>query len=167
MRMATFAVSTNGPIYYLGFSDHDGNLRMALTNNGNLNIGAGLYVNAVKVPTKDETMPTTSTLSYSGTTVTLTAGGRQEYAHSLIVTNAFTLNISGATDGDRGIIYCWPAVTTNCAVTLTSPARAPSGGISVTAAGSASAYTNYTALAWQVGKFQGTNIITVNGLNYQ
>lgn len=122
---------------------------------------------SVTMASKDDTMPETSTLSYSGTSVTLSAGGRKEYSHSLIVTNAFTLNISGATDGDRGIIYCWPAVTTNCAVTLTSPARAPSGGISVTASGSASAYTNYTALAWQVGKFQGTNIITVNGLNYQ
>lgn len=167
MRLANFATSTNGPVYYLGFSDNEGNLRLALTNNGNLNVATGLYVAGAVVPTKTETMPTTSTLSYSGTTVTLTAGGRREYSHTLIVTNAFTLNISGATDGDRGIILCWPAVTTNCAVTLTSPARAPSGGITVTAAGSASAYTNYTAIEWQVQSFQGTNVITANGLNYQ
>lgn len=167
MRLANFVTATNGPVYYLGFSDNDGNLRMALTNNGNLNVATGLYVAGAVVPTKSETMPTTSTLSYSGTTVTLSAGGRREYSHTLIVTNAFTLDISGATDGDRGIILCWPAVTTNCAVTLTSPARAPSGGISVTAAGSASAYTNYTAIAWQVQSFQGTNVITANGLNYQ
>jgi hypothetical protein len=111
-------------------------------------------------------VPATSTLSYSGTTVTLTAGAGREYSHTLVVTNDFTLSILNSTDGDHGTILCWPAVTTNCTVTLSGPMRAPAGGVTVVGAGSASAYTNYTAIRWHVQKFSGTNVITVTPYNY-
>lgn len=47
MRLATFGVSTNGPIYYLGISDNDGNLRLALTNNGNMYLGGNIELGHV------------------------------------------------------------------------------------------------------------------------
>ena len=129
--------------------------RMRLKSDGTLYIGSAA--------TPVATQPTTETLSYSGTTVTVTAGKGPNQSSVLTCTNNFTLSFSGVADNDGGTIWVHPAAT-NCTVTLSSPAYGPSGTTLTITGGTGS--TNHTVLAWKVTTVNSTNVINVNALNY-
>jgi hypothetical protein len=103
--------------------------------------------------------PTTETLTYSSTTVTVTAGKGPNHSSYLAVTNAFTLAWSGLTDNDGGVIVCYPAAT-NCTVTLPVGTLSTTGGTATIFGGTGS--TNYTLLAWSVKAVGGTNLVFLN-----
>ena len=107
--------------------------------------------------------PTTETLTYSTTTVTVTAGKGPNQSSALTCTNAFTLTFASVADNDGGTIWVHPAAT-NCTVTLSSPAYGPSGSTLTITGGTGS--TNHTVLAWKATTVAGTNVVNVNALNY-
>lgn len=108
-------------------------------------------------------VPSTETLAYSSTTVTVTAGKGPNQSSVLTCTNNFTLSFSSVADNDGGTIWVHPAAT-NCTVTLSSPAYGPSGTTLTITGGTGS--TNHTVLAWKATKVNSTNVINVNALNY-
>jgi fibronectin-binding autotransporter adhesin len=105
------------------------------------------------------TQPTTETLTYSSTTVTVTAGKGPNQSSLLTVTNAFTLAWSGLTDNDSGVIVCVPAAT-NCTVTLPTGTFSTTGATATIFGGTGN--TNYTLLAWKVTPVGGTNLVFLN-----
>ena len=109
------------------------------------------------------TQPTTETLTYSSTTVTLTAGKGPNQSSALTCTNAFTLTFASVADNDGGTIWVHPAAM-NCTVTLSSPAYGPSGTTLTITGGTGS--TNHTVIAWKATTVGGTNVVNVNALNY-
>lgn len=113
--------------------------------------------------TKVSTNPTTETLSYSGTTVTVTGGKGPNQSSVLTCTNDFTLTFASVADNGGGTIWVHPAAT-NCTVTLSSPAYGPSGTTLTINGGTGS--TNHTVIAWKVTAVNSTNVIDVNALNY-
>lgn len=108
-------------------------------------------------------VPSTETLAYSSTTVTVTAGKGPNQSSVLTCTNNFTLSFSSVADNDGGTIWVHPAAT-NCTVTLGSPAYGPSGTTLTITGGTGS--TNHTVLAWKATTVNSTNVINVNALNY-
>lgn len=109
------------------------------------------------------TIRPTETLSYSSTTVTVTAGHGPNQSSVLTCTNNFTLAFTSVADNDGGTIWVHPAAT-NCTVTLSSPAYGPSGPTLTITGGTGS--TNHTVLAWKATTVNSTNVINVNALNY-
>lgn len=103
------------------------------------------------------------TLTYSSTTVTVTAGKGPLQLSELTCTNSFTLAFGSLASGDGGTIVVWPAAT-NCTVTLSSYAYGPSGTTLTITGGTGN--TNYTELAWKNNVVGGTNRVSVNVLNY-
>lgn len=107
--------------------------------------------------------PTTETLAYSSTTVTVTGGKGQLQSSVLTCTNNFTLSFSSISDNDGGTIYVYPAAT-NCTVTLSSPAYSQSGTTLTINGGTGS--TNHTVIAWKNTLVNSTNVIDVTAANY-
>lgn len=85
MRLANFAVSTNGPIYYLGFSDNGGNLRLALTNNGDMTL-AGQFKASGGI----------TNTTVSGNTIAAGSGTLSLGSSSLTLSQTATLNGSAS-----------------------------------------------------------------------
>jgi hypothetical protein len=151
----------------------DGDVRLPfnLEVSGTINLGNAsdttLARSAAGVVTiegvKIATQPTTETLAYSTTTVTLTAGKGPNQSSALTCTNAFTLTFASVADNDGGTIWVHPAAT-NCTVTLTAPAYGPSGTTLTITGGTLG--TNHTVLAWKATTVGGTNVVNVNALNY-
>jgi hypothetical protein len=120
-----------------------------------------LAVEGVQVALK----PTTETLTYSTTNVTITAGKGPMQRSLLTVTNNFQLLWSGLTDNDGGVVHLIPA-TTNVTVLVSSPGRA-AGSSAATATGSTTltitgATNGWAELAWSVVSVGGTNRVSVN-----
>ena len=120
-----------------------------------------LAVEGVQVALK----PTTETLTYSTTNVTITAGKGPMQRSVLTVTNNFQLLWSGLTDNDGGIVHLIPD-TTNRTILVSSPGRA-AGSTAATATGSTTltitGTTNgWAELAWSVVSVGGTNRVSVN-----
>jgi hypothetical protein len=120
-----------------------------------------LAVEGVQVALK----PTTETLTYSTTNVTITAGKGPMQRSLLTVTNNFQLLWSGLTDNDSGAVHLIPA-TTNVTVLVSSPGRA-AGSSAATATGSTTltitgATNGWAELAWSVVSVGGTNRVSVN-----
>jgi hypothetical protein len=114
---------------------------------------------------KIATQPTTETLTYSTTNVTITAGKGPMQRSLLTVTNNFQLLWSGLTDNDGGVVHLIPA-TTNVTVLVSSPGRA-AGSTAATATGSTTltitgATNGWAELAWSVVSVGGTNRVSVN-----
>lgn len=105
----------------------------------------------------------TETLTYSGTTVTVTAGKGTLQESQLTCTNSFTLAFTSLATRNGGTIRVWPAAT-NCTVTLPSYCFGPSGSTLTITGGTGN--TNYTEIAWKNGVVGGTNRVSVNALNY-
>lgn len=112
---------------------------------------------------KTATQPDTETLTYSTTTVTVTAGKGALQESELTCTNNFTLAFTLLAARDSGTIRVWPAAT-NCTVTLPSYCFGPSGSTLTITGGTGN--TNYTEIAWKNGVVGGTNRVSVNALNY-
>jgi hypothetical protein len=109
--------------------------------------------------------PTTETLAYVTTNVTITAGKGPMQRSLLTVTNNFQLLWSGLTDNDGGVVHLIPA-TTNVTVLVSSPGRA-AGSSAATATGSTTltitgATNGWAELAWSVVSVGGTNRVSVN-----
>lgn len=126
-----------------------------------LNVTNGINVGGLPVVTK----PTTETLTYSTTNVTITAGKGPMQRSRLTVTNNFQLLWSGLADNDGGVVHLIPA-TTNVTVLVSSPGRA-AGSSAATATGSTTltitGTTNgWAELAWSVVSVGGTNRVSVN-----
>jgi hypothetical protein len=126
-----------------------------------LNVSGAMTQNSVAVALK----PTTETLTYSTTNVTITAGKGPMQRSLLTVTNNFQLLWSGLTDNDGGVVHLIPA-TTNVTVLVSSPGRA-AGSTAATATGSTTltitgATNGWAELAWSVVSVGGTNRVSVN-----
>jgi hypothetical protein len=114
---------------------------------------------------KAATQPTTETLTYSTTNVTITAGKGPMQRSVLTVTNNFQLLWSGLTDNDGGVVHLIPD-TTNRTILISSPGRA-AGSTAATATGSTTltitgATNGWAELAWSVVSVGGTNRVSVN-----
>lgn len=126
-----------------------------------LNVIGGMTQNSVAVALK----PTTETLAYVTTNVTLTAGKGPNQLSLLTVTNNFQLLWSGLTPNDRGVVHLIPA-TTNVTILVSSPGRA-AGSSAATATGSTTltitgATNGWAELTWDVVSVGGTNRVSVN-----
>ena len=113
---------------------------------------------------KIATQPATETLSYSGTTVTVTSGKGPNQSSLLVCTNDFTLAFDSLSDNAGGTIWVHPAAT-NCTVTLPSYVYGPSGS-TLTIAGGGATPTNHSLIAWKITTVNSTNVIDANVLNY-
>lgn len=106
-----------------------------------------LSVEGVAINNQDQTHPTTTALSYSGTNVTLTASSRQTYNRTLTLTNHCLLSIS-TTDGANGTLTLKPDASSSYTVYLDSGIRmqgvAASGSFVVT-----NSSTETVVIAWQ------------------
>jgi hypothetical protein len=100
---------------------------------------------------------------YSGTTVSLQCNNGPDQTDYLTATNNFTLDFYQVKDKDGGVLTVFPAAT-NVTVTLPSYAYGPSGSTLTVSGGTGG--TNYTEIAWKAIAVGGTNLVTVNALNY-
>jgi len=137
------------------------NRATGLTTLTGLEVSGAMTQNSVAVALK----PTTETLTYSTTNVTITAGKGPMQRSLLTVTNNFQLLWSGLTDNDGGVVHLIPA-TTNVTVLVSSPGRA-AGSSAATATGSTTltitgATNGWAELAWSVVSVGGTNRVSVN-----
>jgi hypothetical protein len=108
-------------------------------------------------------MGAVETLTYSGTTVTVTGQKGSAQQSLLTCTNDFTLAFTSLAADNAGQILVAPAAT-NCTVTLPSYAFGPSGRSLTISGGTGN--TNYTIIAWINTVVGGTNRVSVNALNY-
>ncbi|MFZ9371228.1 MAG: right-handed parallel beta-helix repeat-containing protein [Limnohabitans sp.] len=103
------------------------------------------------------------TLSYSGTTVTVSGRKGAAQRSFLNATNDFTIGWTLYNNTSAGTIIVQPAAT-NITVTLPSYARSPSGRTMTIMGGTGN--TNHTVIGWEVELIGGTNRISVNAVNY-
>jgi hypothetical protein len=106
-----------------------------------------IAVNSIVIPNLNETHPTTTALTYSGTNVTLTASSRATYNRTLTLTNDCLLTIT-TTDGANGVITLVPDSSSTYTVYLASGIRmlGVAGGGSFAVTNSA---TETVVIAWQ------------------
>jgi hypothetical protein len=117
-------------------------------------------VSLESVPVLDAT---TGTLTYSSTTVNITAGKGVSQRDVLTCTNNFSLTFSSLAAKDAGYVTIWPAAT-NCTITLPSYGFSPTGSTLTINGGTGN--TNYTVLTWFNTVVGGTNRVSVNAANY-
>lgn len=122
-----------------------------------------MAVEGIVIPNLNETHPTTTALTYSGTNVTLTASSRATYNRTLTLTNNVLLTIT-TTDGANGIITLKPDASTPYTVYLDSGIRmqgvAASGSFVVTNSASET-----VVIAWQAA-LRGASAFTAATKGY-
>ena len=164
-RIEVTRLNTTSRTTYFTFNDDGslavpGSIELGHASDTTLARSAAGVVALESVPVIDAAV---GTLTYSGTTVNITAGKGVAQEDVLTCTNSFSLTFSSLNNKDAGCVTIWPAAT-NCTVTLPSYGFSPSG--STLTVNSGTGNTNYTVLTWFNTVVGGTNRVSINAANY-